>query len=892
MGRAGGGLLMPLVPTRRWINDRGTLKRRAGIPLAVTPPPPVVVTPVQPPVSTNPTTVAEMLASGTVTDPVHIGVVDSSSAFGAGPTGTPAPKDQTSWPGQLRTTLTATYGYGGSGKHLCNHVLLANPTWDSKLSFFGTATTVAGGWHRTGAIQTAAGSGHGMQLVDTCTEFVVEAQATTTGLGWYSIDGGTPRSFQLMASGGPTADVAKQAGHLPNQIVVTLPAGTLGQHTLRVWGEGVAPVWTSAEARTSAGKVIVDNLAMSGKSLATMGFVNAGANDLTGGTYGTPQLEQYLKQGRGILFVGLTGNEWMATGNTLSTVANRLDAVIALARKYPRWILVLTIQQQPSPTLKQAAFTFTELVTMVLAKGATQNVLVKNNQKLFAGYGGTDVSNITDETQLYNLAAGKTPDLMADEIHPNFEGSRVLADSTLAYLVPSTPGDWSTTRTPYAYTNSLELTAGWPAANIDDILTGSSDYLTNVRDTVSAANSRVVVRHPEGLHRQNRFVAAGTTDLDSLYAFGNWWSPNYQGVLGAGAGKTIIQQDANSYRSGQLARLAELGVQTAGSPLQTGMARFDGSPSSPVLIAGVTFQGADQQMLTSTQANATGLSDMKVPQPAPYQGIFIYPGSDYIVQYTQFLAAGHAATSLPPFEMGQLVSQRCRGVARHIEIDGRLAASLNAARPRRGALFMLNNEGSNRLEDAWLHHNNISRYALNDENYVTSGAMSLTRVKFEEIANNRNTDPALGPLGGYTNASHVGLESFNGSMVVTDFYGVQSNTYTDRQISQFFQLTTPPPLSHSGRPDPEAIAGVTKFEVIRGTFRNLAIPALDGWCTFRITDTHWRRNNYRDIYVRADVGAPAKTPWVYNSTWTNAAIAAAIQSAGVSWKTHYLVRNT
>src|SRR5690242_16054302 len=61
---------------------------------------------------------------------------------------------------------------------------------------------------------------------------------------------------------------------------------------------------------------------------------------------------------------------------------------------------------------------------------------------------------------------------------------------------PTDPADWSDSNPPWAYSDPSVFTADWPiGTNIVDIQTGSSDFYTNLMNTVDAAGDRCVVRH-------------------------------------------------------------------------------------------------------------------------------------------------------------------------------------------------------------------------------------------------------------------------------------------------------------------------------------------------------------------------------------------------------------
>lgn len=439
--------------------------------------------------------------------------------------------------------------------------------------------------------------------------------------------------------------------------------------------------------------------------------------------------------------------------------------------------------------------------------------------------------------------------------------------------------DWSETNVPWAYVSPTQFTQDWPGGiSIVDIQTASGDFYTNLYNTANSAPGRVVVRLGAGVYHLNQFRLIGSSGSQT-YSFG-FWHPKLQGLLGQGADKTFIQMDADSMTQAQLDALAVMD-KASFAPNQMGIMRIDGSDVSPVLISGVTFRAEDQQMLTAT-ASDTGIV---VPQPAPHHGLVIYSGSSALISYVRFQGAGRACMSQPPFEHGNVGSQYADYIVyKNCEFDGRRSPDLDPARPRRCGPIMLNNETLATLQDCWIHHTNLSRYAVNDQNRETQGAYNLIRVKAEQITNVHNVDPALNggaSLGGYTNASLFGWESCNGTVTIQDCMMSQDDPYTDVQIAQHLQFTS------VGARNPQG----GRLTVRGGVFHNTAWPQLEGILSIRaIPGTYWVSDGYNttmSIYTR---DGTRLSPYVYSGSWPPSS--ATLQGAGVSAATHYLIRNS
>lgn len=438
------------------------------------------------------------------------------------------------------------------------------------------------------------------------------------------------------------------------------------------------------------------------------------------------------------------------------------------------------------------------------------------------------------------------------------------------------PYDWSETNLPWAYTSTSQFTADWPSTvNIVDIQTSSSDFYTNLVNTVNAAGGRCVVRLGQGVYRLNQFRMYGTSG-DPQYAFG-FFHPNLAGLLGQGADKTYVQMDANSMTQAQLDRLAELD-QASFYPVQMGLCRFDGSAANPVYIAGVTFRAADQQMLTQKAADVP----IVVPQPAPHNGVFIYGGTHSTISYTRFQAAGRAASSQPPFESANIMSARGTHHWHHCEFDGRRSPDFDPARPRRCGPMMANSETKFVLEDSWFHHSNVSRYAVNDENHSISGNYVVRRVKAEQISNTQNTDPELNngqSLGGWSAASVFGWESTNSLIEVENNIIIQDNTMTrGREVPMHLQMTS------VGARNPQG----GRMTVRGGRYRNNGWPQLNDFVCFRITsDTWWYRDGVANTVTVYHGDGQQLTPYQIPGSWPPTA--QSLATAGVAPNTHYLV---
>ena len=194
-------------------------------------------------------------------------------------------------------------------------------------------------------------------------------------------------------------------------------------------------------------------------------------------------------------------------------------------------------------------------------------------------------------------------------------------------------------------------------------------------------------------------------------------------------------------------------------------------------------------------------------------------------------------------------------------------------------------DSSNRLEDCWLHHSNVNRYAVNDQNRDTSGAYSLVRCKVEHIGDARNTDPALNSgvtLGGWADPSCCGWESVNGPITVQDSIICQDNQKLTYQSS--------PPLHYGleyvGSRNPRG----GRMIVNNVVHRNSGWPTVDGFACFRVgPNTYWAIDGFDSTITVYSTSGRRLSPHKYTSTWPPSA--AYLAANNLSPETHYIVRS-
>jgi lysophospholipase L1-like esterase len=200
--------------------------------------------------------------------------------------------------------------------------------------------------------------------------------------------------------------------------VTVVPAGSLAQHTIRIWGNGGTYTPWSIKGRTKAGTIEISNTAISGRSLGS--FMGSGNNDETTGRFGLPFLDTLKSD---VVVIALGVNDWQGSTPT-ATIKTYLNTLITRVKAYGG-VPVLYVVPQPAVELQPSGGpTYTAYVTAFLEVAAASGTAILNHQKLWAS------DSVTNENDIWlaGVALGKygsTNPATAGRIHPNDSG---LAD--------------------------------------------------------------------------------------------------------------------------------------------------------------------------------------------------------------------------------------------------------------------------------------------------------------------------------------------------------------------------------------------------------------------------------------------------------------------------------
>lgn len=470
--------------------------------------------------------------------------------------------------------------------------------------------------------------------------------------------------------------------------------------------------------------------------------------------------------------------------------------------------------------------------------------------------------------------------------------------SYLAAQLPPLPSEafnWSDSNKPYAFTSG---TSPWMSRvpsglTPTPLVRSGANFKAWVNATINsvAGGVRVLIdlRNAFGtpeVFTLNSFDLIGSSG-DPTYSFG-LYNTRLAGFIGHGPETTKIRMLANSMTQAQLDKMTTMPKSTF-APIQMGVARFYSATGQPFFLGGMGFESADQNLLTAVHPEMTDNdppweTPVYTPQPAPHNGIVIAGPGPVTISHCAFIGVGRALLSQPPFECTNLGSQYSTVRIYNSEFDGRRHPDIDPARPRRCNPVMLNNDTVHVMEDVWLHHSNVSRYAANDENQNTSGTYAIRRFKVDHMTDTRNTDPAINggqPLGGASPVTPLGWESSSANITLEDGIIEQDINYTlNGQAPAHFQMTT------VGARNPQG--GRFQMHNVRTTYTGY--PEAGDFIIARVgATTYWRSDGYANtIQVYHPVNGNRLTAYEYTGTWPPNK--ATLGGLGITPETHYIVK--
>ena len=211
----------------------------------------------------------------------------------------------------------------------------------------------------------------------------------------------------------------------------------------------------------------------------------------------------------------------------------------------------------------------------------------------------------------------------------------------------------------------------------------------------------------------------------------------------------------------------------------TGIYLSNSNAPKPLFVSGVTFRGTLQTPFStySSASQAYFRKNQTAASPLAWNGISIWgcqPGS--IWQFCRFQGFGFALNTAPPFECGVVNSNRNNGLLiQRTEVDGRIAPSIDAARPAAAGGWMWNKETLITMKDSWQHHTRRSGWATNSNTVSENEHYIGDNFQCERIAD--TTDSWAGDNGGFNGANVEGI------IGLFEFYNVRLNVTTGSHIN-------------------------------------------------------------------------------------------------------------
>lgn len=160
--------------------------------------------------------------------------------------------------------------------------------------------------------------------------------------------------------------------------------------------------------------------------------------------------------------------------------------------------------------------------------------------------------------------------------------------------------------------------------------------------------------------------------------------------------------------------------------------------TKPTILAGFTADGTDQTPFGVLSGDSVGnlSSNSGVSSPLPYRGFALWgaqPGS--LIQNVRTRGFGYSLMNRPPHENAPFDLNRPDNITmRRVEVDGRLAASVDPAR-RRSSGGIMPNSGGITIRDVYLHHTRNSGFAVNIRDNSSADIFDINNLQCHDVSN-------------------------------------------------------------------------------------------------------------------------------------------------------------
>lgn len=359
----------------------------------------------------------------------HVSTFLDSITHGAN-TATSNPKFTYSWPGRLRTLLQARLGDGGTGvvvpwDSLPNDP--GSPPHDNRFNFAGAVTNVAYGVYSKGAKRVTGTDGavNHIEFTATCDEFWVYSLVSSGGLPRVQVDGGTINTIGAGGNSTTSTFLPKPGywgeGTSMGLVVSQIPAGSLGQHTIRLMAPSTSGTLTvlGIEGRIAGKGVRVSNLAQSSRQMSELV-----ADDATNHFSGMSITFDTFRSDLAVLLVGMNDYQGHVPVATFKTrVATAIDRQRSTSTYSAKGDVILATCPQPN------------YAAPIPADGVLTPPMTDYYGALYELADEKDVPLIDVAQRWTDYTAASGLGFFGDALHPNDLGSSDIAQAVANVLL-------------------------------------------------------------------------------------------------------------------------------------------------------------------------------------------------------------------------------------------------------------------------------------------------------------------------------------------------------------------------------------------------------------------------------------------------------------------------
>lgn len=343
------------------------------------------------------------------------------------------------------------------------------------------------------------------------------------------------------------------------------------------------------------------------------------------------------------------------------------------------------------------------------------------------------------------------------------------------------PAKYTTSNQPWTVASGKSLLdnvpAGIPIYNASDYST-STDLVTVLNAVSAGVPAAGYVRldsKPRYYINKFQFYNGSTSSWvgwqNNLSGAGN---RKVMGLIGNGVLNTSICVAPGAINATANLRNFVLATTKSIGPIPIIALVFTNSQSTiPLFFSGISFDGTLQgpNGVYNTSAQAQFNINQGVASPLAWRGLQTYGArSGSRLQYSRFQAFSYALLNAPPFECGAVETNYSSGFTyEFMELDGRVAADLDPARPYASGGVMYNKDIKVMTRNSWMHHTRRSGNATNTNTGRQDEVYSFDNFQQNNIT---TTDGFAGLTSTFPGSN---VEAVVGKMVYTNCYTTVAN---------------------------------------------------------------------------------------------------------------------